>query len=121
MLKVKRFTGKETVSINEIIATLDELVKLDPVWMQKRCLTRYACNAKIRDHESVQVHCYNDATTHDPKAGCIGLLNGLLGVDERHYGPVAAERDENATLTGFKLTPYPKTEASKTKSDRKEK
>lgn len=107
MLKVKKFLGGEVIAIRDIIATLNELVKLDPTWMQKITLTRYCCNEKITEHESVQVLC---SGKNDPvsKAGFIGLLNGLLGIDENHYGPIAAEIGIDGKLKRFQLRQYRK-------------
>lgn len=53
-----------------------------------------------------------------PKAGFLGVLNGLIGIDKNHYGAICAQFDDNTNeLTGFGLTNTEK--VTKTIQDRK--
>ena len=103
-MKVEKWTGNEAVSINSILDLLNETFKLDPDFMQDLVTTRFPCNKAMTDHPTIQVHCYGDASIEEPKAGFLGLINGMLGVDVNISGPIAANFDEERKLMGFVLT-----------------
>jgi len=103
-MKVDKWTGNEAVSVNAIMDILNEAFKIDPVFMQTLITTRFPCNKGMADHPTIQVHCYGDASIDKPKAGFLGLINGMIGVDENISGPIAANFDEDGKLMGFSLT-----------------
>ncbi len=103
-MKVEKWTGNEAVSVNGILDLLNATCKLDPEFMQTLITSRFPCNENIKDHPSIQVHCYKDASEEKPKAGFLGVLNGLIGVDVNVSGPVAANFNEEGQLQGFSLT-----------------
>ena len=103
-MKVDKWTGNEAVSVTGVLILLNEACKLDPQFMQTLVTSRFPCNDKIKDHPTIQVHCYGDASEEKPKAGFLGMLNGLIGVDVNISGPVAANFDDNGKLLGFGLT-----------------
>jgi len=103
-MKVDKWTGKEAVSLLSVLDTLNEAYQLDPELMQNLITTRFSCNKKIRDHETIQTHCFNDASIENPKAGFLGILNGIIGIDKNKSGPISANFDDNGKLIGFAFT-----------------
>ena len=92
---------RDTVSIDDVIGLLNEVFRLDPVAANAFVENRSPCNEAIADHPTIQV------VTRDgvPHFGPLGLLNGLFGVDERGYGPIASYYDDLGKLTGFGRAP----------------
>lgn len=103
-MQVEKWTGNEAISVNGIIEVLNNAFKYDAKFMQELIKNRISCNKKLRDHPTIQVHCYNDSSYESPRAGFLGLLNGLIGVDVNNTGPITALFDDNGDLIGFKLT-----------------
>lgn len=103
-MEVEKWTGEETIKIKDIIATLNEITELDPNFMHKLTFERHPCSAGIRDHKTVQAHCYDMASFDNPSAGFLGVINGLLGIDKNVYGPISANVDKDTkVLKGFSL------------------
>jgi hypothetical protein len=102
---------KENVSVDEVIELLNESFRLDPEWAHNFVETRTKCNDAVADHQTIQSGT-RDGIKH---VGPLGFLNGLFGVDDRGYGPIAASYDDKssvasvrpvtARLTGFCRTP----------------
>jgi len=104
-MKVNEWTGEEKISIKEILAVMNEITDLDPDLMNRIGLVRFSCNHDIRDHETVQAHCYDDASLKNPKAGFICVLNGILGIDKNRFGPITIDiSKDDGKVTGFSLT-----------------
>jgi len=102
-MEVDGWTGEETIVVKDVIAMLNEMHQLDPKLMTDMVLHRFPCNEGIKNHKTVQVH--GDASVGAPKVGLLGVLNGILGIDRNHFGPVAAYFEkENGKLLGFKMT-----------------
>lgn len=79
---------KESVTIDEAIALLNEAVDLDADAMHRLVNKRVRCNAALADHPAIQV--LNSAPS---AVGLLGILNGLFGVDERGWGAITAVYD----------------------------
>jgi hypothetical protein len=92
---------REQVSIDEVLAFLNELVKVDEPAIRSLVETRVPCGLALAEHPTVQVQAYPNGT---PLVGVLGVLNGLFGVDDRNYGPITAEFEDDGTLTGFHRT-----------------
>jgi len=104
-MEVDKWTGEEFVAVKDVIALLNEIHEADPSLMTDITLTRFPCTEAVRDHKTVQAHCYGDASLENPKVGFVGLLNGIFGIDRNHFGPIAANfEEEGGKLLGFKLT-----------------
>lgn len=80
---------KESISIDEVIEFLNELIKTDPDTMYKLVENRISCNNDMLNHPTVQVQDYDS----NPKVGFLGIINGLFGTDEKGWGPFAAVFD----------------------------
>lgn len=65
-------------SITEFVEYLNELVQLDPVWINAVFNHRPECNVDIAAHKTVQTA----ITDRGPRAGVLGLLNGYFGAYE---------------------------------------
>ena len=102
-MKVSEWSGKETISVTDALVFLNHVAKLDPEFITRLCLNRTACNTAIRDHESIQAHCYDDASLENPKVGMVGFLNGLFGCDRNGFGAISVIMDKDIVV-GFKLT-----------------
>jgi hypothetical protein len=74
--------GTVTVTIDEAIAYLNELIALDKTAISFILSARFECNIALADHTTVQ------ATSHygGSYVGVMGIINGLFGVDNRSYG-----------------------------------
>lgn len=79
-------TIRETVTIDDVIKYLNELVYLDRKAIETLSDFRVDCNEKIANHPTVQV------VQKDNKfsVGLIGLLNGLFGIREDGWGEITA-------------------------------
>lgn len=103
---------RDSVTVDEVIGLLNEIVRLDRLAVQKLVEARVQCNRELADHPSVQT--LADPTepheSHKYSVGVLGVLNGLFGVDERGYGPISAkfEKDDSGKmgdLIDFERTP----------------
>lgn len=91
---------KNSVSIQEVIEFLNELVEINQEAVENLIEQRVECNKKLADHPTVQVTAYDG---EHPKVGLLGVLNGLFGANEEGWGPIMAVFDEHK-LIGFQRT-----------------
>jgi len=91
----------QTVNIDDVIHVLNDMVHLDPEAAYRLVETRYPCNTELSNHPTIQVR----EEDGKPVVGFLGVLNGVLGADERGVGYVCAEFDDDGKLTKFKRTP----------------
>ena len=104
-MEVEKWTGEETITVKDVVAMLNEIHQIDPDLTTGMILHRFPCNKGIRDHKTVQAHCYGDDSLENPKVGLLGILNGILGIDKNHFGPIAGDfNKETKALLGFKMT-----------------
>lgn len=96
---------RETVTIDDAIALLNEALRLDPNAMNALIDARVVCNSALAEHPTIQV----DGRTEAPRVGILGVLNGLFGVREDGWGPITAMVDEGH-VTGFQRSPDPSKE-----------
>jgi hypothetical protein len=82
---------KESVTLDETIAFLNELVKLDAEALGSLVETRVPCNNALAHHATVQVNAYEGKCKY--KVGLLGILNGLFGTDDKGWGGIAASFD----------------------------
>jgi len=98
-----------TVSVDDAIAFLNELVELDRQAIGNLVETRVVCNVGLAGHPTVQTLVYNNLPKVDPadpplyKVGFLGILNGLFGIDSEGWGPIAAsfEKNEDGSVGEF--------------------
>ena len=75
----------DTVSVDDAIAYLNELIELDRSTIAALIANRIPCNRALADHQTAQCgERYGGFTI-----GMIGVLNGLFGVDDDGWGFIA--------------------------------
>jgi len=90
--KKKRFKMiKETVTIDDFIKLLNELIALDKPAIGSLIANRIPCNEALAKHPTVQVSAQHGGFY----VGLLGIFNGLFGVDDKGYGPIALEFEDN--------------------------
>jgi hypothetical protein len=78
---------KNTVTLDEAIAYLNDLLQCDQRAITELAITRVSCNDLLRDHETAQIHVDGNQQNF---IGLLGVINGLFGVDENGFGSIAA-------------------------------
>lgn len=87
-------TIKDSVSIDDTIAFLNELMAIDPDAMAQLCISRVPCNEALADHPTVQVAPEDQGYS----VGILGIINGLFGVDGSGWGPIERVIDGRVTV-----------------------
>lgn len=77
---------KESVTIDEVIEFLNEILAVDEDAIYDLVETRVACNPALANHPTVQVSLQDGKYT----VGLLGILNGIFGTDEDGCGPIVA-------------------------------
>jgi len=83
---------KETVTVDEVIEFLNEVLAIDGDAICNLVETRVACNAALANHPTVQVSPQDGNYT----VGLLGILNGIFGTDEDGRGPIVATFNSTA-------------------------
>lgn len=107
---------KKTVTLEETVAFLNALVKIDRDAMQRLVGARVECNLALADHPTVQagpLHSgpgsghLNQTEKKEERfeLGFVGVLNGLFGIDDEGWGSIAANYvpDEKGKIEGFMI------------------
>jgi len=88
---------QKTITPHDVVALLNEAVKLDPVAMHALVEARVPCNKALADHPTIQVSAYDELTGEPTpnwfKVGILGILNGLFGTDSAGWGYITANFD----------------------------
>lgn len=82
-------TDKELAQ--RFINSLNELIEIDRRAIENLIGNRVACNEAMANHPSVQVR--ENKPFKRYSLGTLGLLNGLVGVQDDGWGYIAAEFD----------------------------
>jgi hypothetical protein len=91
--QIRRIVVEETVKV------LNRINEADPSVMPALIKMRVPCNDAVRDDETVQV---GSATEGDGyEVGFLGILNGIFGIDENHYGFIYAYMGVEGTVIRF--------------------
>ncbi len=73
--------------VDHIVSVMNRAFAADPKAIENLCNTRVSCNKILADDPTIQVGFFNDG---QHSVGLLGILNGLVGVDERLWGWIAA-------------------------------
>ncbi len=95
---------KNTISIDETIAYLNELLKIDRQAISEVFFHRARCNASLAEHDRCQVMQSPFTGPDDPPVHHvrpIGILSGLFGVDRNGSGSIAVDVDNSGFITAF--------------------
>lgn len=90
------------VTVDDALAYLNELVKLDPRAMHSLVECRHLCNQSLADHPTAQVATSNGGIA---SVGLLGIINGMFGVDEDGWGPITANFDGDILVSFTKTAP----------------
>lgn len=82
---------KEQVTIDEVIELFNELIEIDNPAFGALVANRVPCNEELANHPTVQVGVQNGGY----RVGLIGIVNGMFGVDENGYGPIALNFEDS--------------------------
>ena len=85
---------RESLTLNQAIEMLNEMVKADPDATLALINTRVACSKELAEHHSIQV----DGSVDPARVGFLGVLNGLFGINEQGWGAIAAVIDEHKLI-----------------------
>lgn len=80
-----------------VVDVLNRVHSLDSTVLAKLISYRVECNAGLSDDPTVQV----GLTDAGYEVGLLGIINGLVGVDQDGSGFISAAFDKNGTLKGF--------------------
>lgn len=106
-----------TITADDAVAFLNHLLELDPSAVAAIFKHRVRCNEALAAHPSVQVRAGSLKGDADARTGAeklaideydvsiLGVLNGLFGVDERGWGFIAAQYEDDGTISRFVRTP----------------
>lgn len=85
---------QKSITPYDVVALLNEAVKLDPAAMHALVESRVPCNEALADHPTIQVSVYDERTGEPTpgqfKVGILGILNGLFGTDSAGWGCITA-------------------------------
>jgi hypothetical protein len=88
---------KESVTIDDVLALLNELLEKDRSAIVSLIEHRVFCNKDTANHPTVQV-IKKDGVEY---VGMLGILNGLFGVNEHQYGVLGIEMDDSLKFVKF--------------------
>jgi hypothetical protein len=86
-------------SAQQAVDVLNQALAADPKAIQLLFDYRVSVGDTVADHESIMVRTKQGKHT----LGVLGLLNGILGLNEKGTGPVMAEIDDNGMIERFRL------------------
>lgn len=93
-------TIKKSVSVDDAIYLLNELLEFDPNAIGAMVANRVPCNEYLAEHYSVQVQQLNGGYN----IGLLGIINGLFGIDNDGWGAITCEFDCGNLLKFRKVT-----------------
>jgi len=88
---------KESITIDEIVNFLNELLEIDRSAIAVLLANRTSCNEELAKHPSVQVMAQNGGYN----VGMFGILNGLFGTFADGWGSMQYIVDDNRNLLRF--------------------
>jgi len=93
---------KETITVDDVIALLNGMLECDQKATEALVEGRVLCNQIMADHPTVQVQ----ETGHNFEVGLLGVINGMFGIDDQGWGPIAAQYEGDSAenlglLIGF--------------------
>lgn len=86
---------REQVSVDDVLAVLNEALELDPLAVTNLVEARLPCNDALSEHPTIQCGPSGGTTKHW-QVGLLGILNGLFGIFDEDapeptgFGPIAA-------------------------------
>jgi len=91
---------KETVTIDQVLELLNEMLAIDPEAVQNLVNSRVKCNEALSNHPTIQVRQYED--DEYPQVGIIGVVNGFFGIDDvSGMGAICCHDDGSGKILKF--------------------
>lgn len=105
------YTKEERLQLaHDFVRVLNSAATLDKDAMHALAEHRVPCNSELAQHPTIQVRTKKVSNStgacsfvDSHKVGMLGILNGILGMDEFGNAYIAAWYDANGKLTQFKL------------------
>ena len=88
---------KDSITIDETIELLNSMLNADRPATAALVANRVPCNEALADHDTIQVSEQNGGF----HVGLLGVINGLFGVDEYGWGPIATVWTHDVGEFGF--------------------
>lgn len=96
---------RETISIEDTINFLNELLRIDSKAVKSLIDLRVECNEQLAKHPTVQVRITPPYLKDRYDVGLLGILNGLFGINEAYFGPIVVViNDDTGELVEFRRT-----------------
>lgn len=89
---------KSSVTPQEVVDFLNELLKVDRLAINAIFNSRVYCNKEMAEHPTVQVGRYEEVT----QVGIVGILNGLFDTNDNDYGCISVYI-ENGEIEEFRF------------------
>lgn len=90
-------------AIRQAVRVLNEALAADPDAIEELFGHRVQVNEVLADHPTIQV---TGSIGEPPTMNVLGLINGLFGVDDRDWGFIASEHDnEKGRIERFVVLP----------------
>lgn len=99
-------TNREALA-DQFILVLNELVGVDRKALETLIEFRVPCDEFLADHPTVQVSVSGEGEAKSCQVGLLGILNGLVGVQEDGWGYITAVFDDGHRLEKFVRTSPP--------------
>jgi len=92
---------KQSITIDDAINFLNELIALDEDAMTELVNQRVICNEGVAFHPTVQVGINEN---REYIVGIVGILNGLFGINTNKYGYITFVFGDNGKLSHVRKT-----------------
>jgi len=82
---------KESITVDDVLEVLNRMNEADPEAVKQLFIFgRVPCNEALANDPTIQVKEFKGTQGEKWSVGVTGLLNGLFGIDEDGWGPIAA-------------------------------
>lgn len=87
-------TMNQTISIDDAISYLNDILSIDRPAIAALIANRVPCNEQLAEHPTVQVQPQHGGF----HVGLLGILNGMFGVDNLSHGPITVVFEDGNLL-----------------------
>jgi hypothetical protein len=94
--------------VSQALTVLNCLLAVDPTVISQMMDFRLPCSQALADDPTIQVALREDGTY---AVGPLGIINGLLGIDDRGYGPITGFVEDDGVISRFERTALPPTQS----------
>lgn len=87
-------TTRKSILLSAFIEGLNDFIRIDEPAVRAIMNYRVPCNDTMANHPTIQVNAKHEV-------GMLGLLNGVIGVDQKGWGYLAMEIDDDGKILKF--------------------